>query len=58
MRTSRILGDGPCNFYHVLSRVIEKRFILGEEEQEPFRKLMRAQEARAKEAVKVLKEDE
>ncbi|MCB1098281.1 MAG: transposase [Verrucomicrobiae bacterium] len=45
MRTSRIFGDGPCNFYHVLSRVIERRFILGEEEREHFRKLMRAQEA-------------
>ena len=45
MRTSRIFGDGPCNFYHVLSRVIERRFILGEQEQEHFRKLMRAQEA-------------
>ena len=39
------MGDGPCNFYHVLSRVIERRFILGEQEQEHFRKLMRAQEA-------------
>ncbi|MCB1094632.1 MAG: transposase [Verrucomicrobiae bacterium] len=45
MRISRILGDGPCNYYHVLSRVIERRFILGEQEQEHFRKLMRAQEA-------------
>ena len=45
MRISRILGDGPCNFYHVLARVIERRFILGEQEQEHFRKLMRAQEA-------------
>ena len=45
MRISRILGDGPCNFYHVLSRVIERRFIFGEQEQEHFRKLMRAQEA-------------
>ncbi|MEZ5327494.1 MAG: transposase, partial [Verrucomicrobiales bacterium] len=45
MRTSRILGDEPCSFYHVLSRVIERRFILGEHEQEHFRNLMRAQEA-------------
>jgi len=45
MRSSRILGDGPCSYYHVLSRVIERRFILGEQEQEYFRKLMRAQEA-------------
>ena len=45
MRSSRILGDRPCNFYHVLSRVIERRFIFGEQEQEHFRKLMRAQEA-------------
>ena len=45
MRILRILGDGPCNFYHVLARVIERRFILGEQEQEHFRKLMRAQEA-------------
>ena len=33
MRISRRLGDGPCSYYHVLSRVIERRFILGEEEQ-------------------------
>jgi putative transposase len=45
MRTLRILGDGPCSYYHVLSRSIERRYILGEEEQEHFRKLMRAQEA-------------
>ena len=45
MRTLRILGDGPCSYYHVLSRSIERRFILGEQEQELFRKLMRAQEA-------------
>jgi putative transposase len=45
MRTRRILGHGPCNFYHVLSRTIERRFIFGEQEQEHFRKLMRAQEA-------------
>ncbi|MGK0188400.1 MAG: hypothetical protein ACI9R3_004196 [Verrucomicrobiales bacterium] len=45
MRSRRILGDGPCSYYHVLSRVIERRFILEEQEQEHFRKLMRAQEA-------------
>ena len=45
VRSFRILGQGPCSFYHVLSRVIERRFILGEQEQEHFRKLMRAQEA-------------
>ena len=44
VRSFRILGQGPCSFYHVLSRVIERRFILGEQEQEHFRKLMRAQE--------------
>lgn len=45
MRHARILGDGPLSYYHVLSRVIERRFILGEQEQEHFKKLMRAQEA-------------
>jgi putative transposase len=45
MRSRRILGDGPCSYYHALSRVIERRFFLGEQEQEHFRKLMRAQEA-------------
>lgn len=45
MRSFRILGQGPCCFYHALSRVIERRFILGEQEQEHFKKLMRAQEA-------------
>mgnify|MGYP001057987078 CR=1 FL=1 len=45
MRSARILGSGPSSYYHVLSRVIERRFILGEQEQEHFKKLMRAQEA-------------
>jgi putative transposase len=44
MSTSRILGDGQC-YYHVLSRVIERRFIFDEQGQEYFKKVMRAQEA-------------
>ena len=40
----RILGEGQC-YYHVLSRVIERRFIFGEQEQEYFKKVMRAQES-------------
>ena len=43
MKHPRILGDGQC-YYHVLSRVIERRFIFGEQEQEYFKKVMRAQE--------------
>ena len=45
MSRSRILGDGQRCFYHVLSRVIERRFIFDDQGQEYFKKVMRAQEA-------------
>ena len=37
-------SDGKPNFYHVLSRVVERRFAFGPEEKEKFRALMRLQE--------------
>lgn len=45
MRHLRILGAGPVAYYHVISRVIERRFIFDVEQRERFRKLMRQQEA-------------
>ena len=45
MRNLRILGAGPVAYYHVISRVIERRFIFDVEQRERFRKLMRQQEA-------------
>lgn len=45
MRQPRIKGDGPVCYYHVTSRVIERRFVFGVGERERFRKLMRQQEA-------------
>ncbi|MEZ5328728.1 MAG: transposase [Verrucomicrobiales bacterium] len=45
MRHPRILGTGPLCYYHVLSRVIERRFIFDVPEREYFQKTMRAQEA-------------
>ncbi|MCB1095378.1 MAG: transposase [Verrucomicrobiae bacterium] len=45
MRNLRILGAGPVAYYHVISRVIERRFIFDVQERERFRKLMRQQEA-------------
>jgi len=44
MRTARIKGGGG-DVYHCMSRVIERRFVLGDLERERFRKLMRACEA-------------
>ena len=44
MKRCRILGEGQC-YYHVLSRVIERRFIFDGQAQEYFKKVMRAQEA-------------
>jgi len=47
MRQPRILGSGGAAgvcYYHVLSRVIERRFIFGDFERDLFRKLMRQQE--------------
>ena len=48
MRHPRILGSsggeaGVC-YYHVLSRVIERRFIFADRERDLFKKLMRQQE--------------
>ncbi|MDK3160315.1 transposase [Kamptonema cortianum] len=43
MRGLRIKGDGEC-YYHCLSRVVDRRFILGKREKEQFCKMMRAVE--------------
>lgn len=44
MRTARIKGgDGSC--YHCMSRIIERRFVLGDLEKEVFRKMLRKCEA-------------
>ena len=40
MRTLRLLGEGHC-FYHCISRVVDRRFIFGDEEKEFFRETMR-----------------
>lgn len=45
MRTARIYGDTPVCTYHVISRVIEQKFIFGSEERQFFLSLIRAQEA-------------
>ena len=45
MRTKRLLNEQGLSYYHCLSRVIERRFIFGDQEREHFRKLMRRQEA-------------
>jgi len=39
MRKARLVGDGT-SYYHVMSRIIERRFYLGEEEKERFRSMM------------------
>ncbi len=44
MRVARILGEGE-SFYHILSRIVDRRLILDEREKERFRRLMRAVEA-------------
>jgi len=44
MRQSRIRGQG-LSYYHVISRVVDRRFILGDEEREHFVVLMRKLEA-------------
>ena len=41
MRTSRVKADGS-GYYHGMSRVIERRFLLGDHEKHVFRKIMRA----------------
>ena len=45
MGTRRVLHEQGLSYYHCLSRVIERRFIFGDQERERFRKLMRRQEA-------------
>ncbi len=44
MRTARIKGEGG-DYYHCMSRVIERKFVLGDAERERFRRLLRACEA-------------
>jgi len=44
MRVARVLGEGEA-FYHVLSRIVDRRLILDDAEKERFRRLMRAVEA-------------
>ncbi len=44
MRVARILGEGEA-FYHILSRIVDRRLILDDTEKERFRRLMRAVEA-------------
>ncbi len=41
MRMTRIVGAGCTNYYHCMSRVIERRFIFEEEEKEYFVQIMR-----------------
>ena len=44
MRQARIRGKG-LSYYHIISRVVDRRFILGDEEREHFVALMRKLEA-------------
>tara|TARA_R110000850_G_scaffold64247_12_gene144450 strand:- start:1420 stop:2472 length:1053 start_codon:yes stop_codon:yes gene_type:complete len=44
MRQARIRGEGKC-YYHCISRVVDRQFILGETEKEHFVALMRKLEA-------------
>jgi hypothetical protein len=44
MRQTRIRGQG-LSYYHVITRVVDRRFILGDEEREHFVVLMRKLEA-------------
>ena len=41
MRRRRLLGRGKTNYYHLMSRVVDRRFIFEKEEKEFFRWLMR-----------------
>lgn len=45
MRKPRLLGRRETNYYHVMSRVVNRDYILGDEEKEFFRKTMRRLEA-------------
>lgn len=44
MRHKRLLGSGK-SFYHVISRVVDKRLVFGGREKEVFRKILRKLEA-------------
>ncbi|MDF1825450.1 MAG: transposase [Verrucomicrobiales bacterium] len=44
MRTARLLGEGR-SFYHVMSRVVDRRMIFEAKDKELFRKIMRGLEA-------------
>ena len=41
MRAARVKTEGP-GYYHIMSRIIERRMVMGEKEKEKFRKMMRA----------------
>ena len=43
MRMARLLGEGRA-FYHVMSRVVDRRKIFGDREKEVFRRILRNQE--------------
>lgn len=45
MRKPRILGCRKVNYYHVMSRVVDRRYIFGEDEKEFFRQTMRKLES-------------
>ena len=45
MRKPRLLGRSETNYYHVMSRVVNRDYILGDEEKEFFRRTMRRLEA-------------
>ena len=45
MRVARLKESGKRACYHVMSRVVDRQMVLGSEEKEKFRKLMRAVEA-------------
>jgi len=40
MRQARIRGEG-LSYYHCLSRIVDRRFLLGDEEREKFVAIMR-----------------
>jgi putative transposase len=44
MRTARLLGTGR-SFYHVMSRVVDRRRVFEAKDKEIFRKILRNQEA-------------
>ncbi len=44
MRTTRFIGRAGTNYcYHVISRVVDRQFVLGDKEKEYFRKLLERQ---------------